>query len=497
MKKTVVIYKILAWICLAYVLFGLCYIGMGLHYYGFDAFRVIYTQNWGTRPAVYPQWLNAMGGRNKMLLVGVIVVLCFLFRGFVKNIRKQEETLKEKKRLPYTFFDMEILIVLLVTAIEAMWFEERLLFVLILMNAFMLLAICEKWIVVYQEWTAQRCFLVVYLCHNRRKVVKPAMFMLAMVALHYIVFSWRFWGNYYDYKGFGVLGLLLVDVLIITLFVVWAIDVFNLRERVETMALGKEIQTEYEISFMTERTSEQLGLLENGIKAAVEERVKSERLKTELITNVSHDLKTPLTSVINYVQLLKREPAASEQAERYIEVLEQKTEQMRTLTEDIIELSRLMSNNVPVEKTELNFSEMVRQANGEFAEGFESRGLEVRCTLPEEDCILELDGQKTWRVLENLYTNVRKYAMGFSRVYVEVQEIANAVHFTMKNVSQAELSQAADELMERFVRGDQARTTEGSGLGLSIAKSLIEIQGGTFEIEISGDLFVAKVKLPR
>ena len=275
------------------------------------------------------------------------------------------------------------------------------------------------------------------------------------------------------------------------------LDTWRVKEWIKGIEDGETSSEPIQLGILGKKTADRLISWDKSIKHTLEERVKSERLKTELITNVSHDLKTPLTSVVNYVQLLKREPATSEQAERYLEVLEQKTEQMRTLTEDIIELSRLMSNNVPVEKTELNFSEMVRQANGEFAEGFESRGLEVRCTMPEEDCVLELDGQKTWRVLENLYTNVRKYAMGFSRVYVDVKEMPGAVHFTMKNVSQAELSQSPEELMERFVRGDQSRTTEGSGLGLSIAKSLVEIQGGTFEIEISGDLFVAKVKLPR
>lgn len=241
---------------------------------------------------------------------------------------------------------------------------------------------------------------------------------------------------------------------------------------------------------------EHINNISSGLGTALKEQVKSERLKADLITNVSHDIKTPLTSIINYVDLLKREKISDPKIAGYLEVLDQKSQRLKTLTEDLVEASKASSGNVKLEMFDINLVELVQQTNGEFEERFAMRHLELVSSLPEAALIIRADGRRLWRVLENLYTNAFKYAMEHSRIYVDVEEKDGQAVFTMKNVSENPLNISADELTERFVRGDVARTTEGSGLGLSIAQSLTQIQGGTFHPEIDGDLFKATVMFP-
>lgn len=233
-----------------------------------------------------------------------------------------------------------------------------------------------------------------------------------------------------------------------------------------------------------------------GLETALTQQVKSERLKADLITNVSHDIKTPLTSIINYVDLIKREHIQDEKIQRYLEVLEQKSQRLKTLTEDLVEASKASSGNLKLEMAHIDFVEMIHQTNGEFAEKFEIRHLTLVPTLPGESILIEADGRRLWRVLENLYNNAFKYAMENSRVYADIFIKDDWVYFTLKNISENPLNIRADELTERFVRGDVARTTEGSGLGLSIAKSLTQLQGGSFELYIDGDLFKAEIGFP-
>ena len=229
---------------------------------------------------------------------------------------------------------------------------------------------------------------------------------------------------------------------------------------------------------------------------ALKEQVKSERLKTDLITNVSHDIKTPLTSIINYVDLIKRENIQDPKILSYLAVLEQKSQRLKNLTEDLVEASKASSGNLNLEISDIDFVELVNQTNGEFEEKFQTRNLILVMNLPEEAAVIMADGRRLWRVLENLYNNAYKYAMPGSRVYVDVVIENGQAVFIMKNVSENPLNINADDLTERFVRGDVARTTEGSGLGLSIAKSLTELQKGRFTITIDGDLFKACVSFP-
>ena len=226
-----------------------------------------------------------------------------------------------------------------------------------------------------------------------------------------------------------------------------------------------------------------------GLDRALEKSIKSERLKTDLITNVSHDIKTPLTSNINYVGLLKQENFEDPRIRRYIEVLEQKSQRLKTLTEDVVEASKVSSGNITLEYMNINFVEMIQQTSGEFEEKFKARNLTEVLNLPQEEVMIRADGRRMWRVLANIYNNAAKYALEGTRVYADLQVVDGHAVFSLKNISQQQLNISADELTERFIRGDISRSTEGSGLGLSIAKTLTEMQGGKFELYLDGDLF--------
>ena len=226
-----------------------------------------------------------------------------------------------------------------------------------------------------------------------------------------------------------------------------------------------------------------------GLDAAVEKSLKDERMKTELITNVSHDLKTPLTSIINYIDLLKRLNLKDPEALKYLEILDSKAHRLKSLTEDVVEASKASTGNLSLEMTELNFVEMLYQVMGEFEERMESRHLTLMTHLPDSPAMIYADGRRMWRILENLFGNILKYAMENTRVYAEVLLQNNMVIFTLKNISAQPLNFSADELTERFIRGDVSRSTEGSGLGLSIAKNLTVLQHGSFNIYLDGDLF--------
>lgn len=235
-----------------------------------------------------------------------------------------------------------------------------------------------------------------------------------------------------------------------------------------------------------------------GFSNAIKESLKSERLKTELITNVSHDIKTPLASIINYVDLLKQENIQNEKAKEYIEVLDNKSQRLKKLIEDLVEASKASSGNIKINKEVLNVKELLNQVTGEFEDKFNSRCLNIISKLPEETVYIKADSRYLYRVLENTYSNVAKYAEENTRVYIDcILEEKNTVAIYVKNISKDELNISADELMQRFVRGDKSRNTEGSGLGLSIAKSLTELQDGTFNIYLDGDLFKVAIKFKR
>lgn len=204
--------------------------------------------------------------------------------------------------------------------------------------------------------------------------------------------------------------------------------------------------------------------ISNGFENAVEEGIKSERLKTELITNVSHDIKTPLTSIINYVDLIKRENIENEKLKEYIEILEAKSHRLKRLTEDLVEASKASSGNVKLNLEALNIGELINQTTGEFEDKFKDKNLEIIADIPKEEIFIEADSRYMYRVIENIFSNVSKYALKDSRVYVDVIQKSNKVKIEVKNISEQKLNISESELMQRFVRGDKSRTTEGSGL---------------------------------
>ena len=242
--------------------------------------------------------------------------------------------------------------------------------------------------------------------------------------------------------------------------------------------------------------ADELNNLGHAISAAVEDRLKSEHFKAELITNVSHDLKTPLTSIINYVDLLKKEEIDNPKAAEYIEVLDRKSQRLKKLTEDLVEASKASTGNLTVNWERLDWAQLIDQALAETGERLEAQKLTVVRSLPDAPIWVEADGRHLWRVLDNLLSNCAKYALPGTRVYVDLRRSGEWAVLSVKNISRDALDMPAERLMERFVRGDESRNQAGSGLGLSIAQSLTELQHGRFEISIDGDLFKAIVTLP-
>jgi len=299
----------------------------------------------------------------------------------------------------------------------------------------------------------------------------------------------------YGYYSVGIYSLIfLINTIILLHQLSLLIEISEITTKIETMGSGNMENIIECRNAELQELGKNINNIKQGMKKAVEESMKAERLKTDLITNVSHDLKTPLTSIINYTDLLKKEKIENENAKKYIDILEKKSKKLKILTEDLIEVSKISSGNETVALEKIDFKELVLQANGEFAEKFEEKNLDVISNLPQEAVIMDLDGKKMWRVLENLYQNVYKYSLENTRVYVDLAVHDNIV-FTIKNISKEKLNISPDELMERFIRGDSSRHTGGNGLGLSIAKDLSKLNGGTLSIQIDGDLFVAKIKL--
>ncbi|MGN0402699.1 MAG: sensor histidine kinase [Acetatifactor sp.] len=233
-----------------------------------------------------------------------------------------------------------------------------------------------------------------------------------------------------------------------------------------------------------------------GIRKAVKTSMKDEQMKTDLITNVSHDIKTPLTSIINYVDLLKRLKIEEEPAKSYIDILDGKAQRLKQLTDDLVEASKISSGNIILNNERLNLTELLNQGIGELSEKFSESGLEVIFESSDKPGYIYADSRRMWRVMENLLNNVCKYALRDTRVYVDVVSGNDRVEVSIKNISRQQMNISPEELTERFIRGDSARSTEGSGLGLSIAKSLTRVQGGEFEIYLDGDLFKVTLSFP-
>ena len=363
------------------------------------------------------------------------------------------------------------------------------------------LLLCMTWKVRFRLKKWWRNSVVFYVIHWFKKPVcslgrlikslpliwKTALIVLAALILQLI--------TYEDRNGFMWF---LVNAAIALAVLYGAVYARKLREAASAMAEGHfehKIDTS-KMHWEFKTHGDDLNRIGDGIALAVEERMKSEHMKTELITNVSHDIKTPLTSIINYVDLLKSEDVQPEKAKEYIDVLDRQSQRLRKLTEDVIEASKASTGNIPVELEKEDMNVLLSQTAGEYEDKLREAGLEPVMSLQDGALNIMADGRLLWRVFDNIMSNAVKYALRGTRVYISSEMENGRAAAVFRNISASPLNISADELMERFVRGDASRNTQGSGLGLSIAESLVKLQGGEFSIEIDGDLFKAKVSFP-
>lgn len=321
---------------------------------------------------------------------------------------------------------------------------------------------------------------------NTAEKIKVLLVGGAFLFLQFLIIGCVFSG-----AGVFLLALMAVDVAVMIFAIRKADGQDRIMDGLKKISDG-ELQYKIKTDTLTGKQkvmAEYINNIGSGLDAAVENSLKKERMQTELITNVSHDLKTPLTSIINYVDLMKRENPTDPKIQEYLRILDEKSQRLKVLTEDVVEASKASTGNIKLEMNDIDFVEMVQQVIGEFEEKFKEKNLTMMVHFTDEPSIIYADGQRMWRVLENVFGNVVKYAMEGTRVYAEISNRNKKVTFSLKNISAQPLNISADELTERFIRGDVARNTEGSGLGLSIAKSLTELQGGEFKLYLDGDLF--------
>ncbi len=321
---------------------------------------------------------------------------------------------------------------------------------------------------------------------------RTSLIVLAVLIVQSILFHWGTW------DGSVLLLMLLFDAALLlgAMFFAWQLQ--KLKDMGKALAEGAlETKADTRGMFWDIREHAQhLSAIGVGMNRAVEQRIRSERLKTELITNVSHDIKTPLTSIVNYVDLLQKEELG-EQAREYVAVLDRQAHRLKKLTEDLVEASKASTGNMTVSLQPIQVNEIIHQAIGDYDERLTLGKLEVIVSTMEGSVSALADGRLLWRVLDNLLSNVCKYAMAGSRVYIDLLSKEDRVLLSMKNISRDRLNISPDELTERFVRGDASRHAEGSGLGLNIAKSLMELMGGTFAVTVDGDLFKAEISLKK
>ena len=329
---------------------------------------------------------------------------------------------------------------------------------------------------------------------KRRIKKQTILYFVGYIAINIFFYLFAF-GSLFPVS---IIGLIIFNGLALVYAMLYISDVVRLAKVAEEIRSGNYktvINTKNYVKPLRMFASD-LSACRDGIENAINEAIKGEHLKTELITNVSHDLKTPLTSIINYVSLLKMDNATEEDKAKYIDILDEKSKKLKRLIEDLTEASKANSGNIKMNVAQVNLNEMALQAVGENSDVLENAGLDVILTERDKEIIVSADSQRTFRIIDNLFSNAKKYSLTGTRVYVDVYKENGFGVFAIKNISKEKLNIDPDELTERFVRGDNSRTTDGSGLGLSIARSFAELQNGIFNIEIDGDMFKAVVKLP-
>ncbi|MDO4535363.1 MAG: sensor histidine kinase, partial [Clostridium perfringens] len=300
---------------------------------------------------------------------------------------------------------------------------------------------------------------------------------------------------------FGVFGIIIYSIIVFNLAKKYMDDInikYNkLLKSTNAIAQGNlSIEINEDLGVLNP-LKEEVEKIQSGFKKAVEKEVKSEKMKTELISNVSHDLKTPLTSIITYVDLLKDDTLSNEKKKQYLDVLDRKSQSLQYLIEDLFEISKVNSKNISLNITNVDLVYLMKQTILELDHKIKERDLKIKTNFNKDKILCPLDSQRTFRIFENLITNIIKYSLESSRVYIDILERDKNIEITLKNIAKEEIDFNSKDIIERFVRGDKSRNAEGSGLGLAIAKSFVEVQGGTFHIVLDGDLFKVIIKFSK
>ncbi len=330
--------------------------------------------------------------------------------------------------------------------------------------------------------------------HNMNVVWKALLIYILFCTFAIIFCVNASYGSSFAAFLLGLLGL--VTLLFISIFAIQYSTIASAAAKMAAGDLDYRVDTR-NMFYTLKRHGIHLNSISEGMSRAVDERMKSEHFKTELITNVSHDLKTPLTSIINYVDLLQKIETNNPQAKEYLDVLARQAAKLKKLTEDLVAASKASTGNIKMELSNIDMNEFVEQIAGEYADKLRSMELDPITTIPSDRLVIMADGRYLWRVFDNLFNNVCKYAQPHTRVFISLSGTRDKVRISLKNTSRELLNITADELMERFVRGDSSRSSEGSGLGLSIARSLTELQKGSMQLYVDGDLFKIELEFDR
>lgn len=353
-----------------------------------------------------------------------------------------------------------------------------------------------------QLWDSSLCKKIMHILKN----LALKMSLSVKVILYLCIIFLAGFGFFFVLQQLNDLGILMFYVFLFVVFVVPATVLFfkelgQLNKIMNSTENIVKFNSEEKIALLKHSEFNEHANYINQLKAGFDhsqvEQNKSERLKTELITNVSHDLRTPLTSIITYTELLKKDDLLDEERAQYVDVLDKKSQRLKTLIDDLFEVSKMTSGNVEIQKQDVDITQLVQQALGEYEEEIENSTLRFHVTIPEKELTAHIDGQKYWRVIDNLISNAIKYALDSTRVFVTLEDIGPSIQLTIKNISKYEISEDVEELYERFKRADASRHTEGSGLGLAIAQSIVEIHGGQMNISIDGDLFKVIITQPK
>ncbi len=336
-----------------------------------------------------------------------------------------------------------------------------------------------------------------YIFTNLKLIYKTVLVVLGVIIIEFISILIGL-NSYWYAPEFIVIVLIFANIVFVLGSLYIAIVLQKIKQGGEKIA-GGELQHKIDTKYMIgdfKSFSDSLNNINDGLQNAVNERMKSERFKTELITNVSHDIKTPLTSIVNYVDLIKKEKSENQVINEYIEVLDRQSGRLKKLVEDLVEASKASTGNLSVNLMPCDICVLLSQTVGEFEDRLNKLQLIPIINIPEEPVKIMADGRHLWRVFDNLMNNVCKYALSGTRVYLDIKTKDSKAIITFRNISKYELNISAEELMDRFVRGDSSRNTEGSGLGLSIARSLVELQNGSLNLDVDGDLFKVTLEFP-